>query len=222
VDSRDASGRAALYRYRFGDAVFDESRFELEVAGAVVELELKPLQVLGQLLAHAGEVVSREELLEEIWTGRVTVEHVLTNAVAKLRKALGAADGERILTVPRIGYRLTGPVEKAAVGARLASRLDLKIGAPVTGREHFVLERQLSASAGAEVWVARHAPIWVSSNTARRSSNRLSTRCREYGQTWSPCLGQPVRRRRAHPIISPLLLPPWGVTPPPRRCSRRR
>jgi len=38
VDSRDASGRAALYRYRFGDAVFDESRFELEVAGAVVDL----------------------------------------------------------------------------------------------------------------------------------------------------------------------------------------
>lgn len=156
MDSRDTSGRAALYRYRFGGAVFDESRFELEVAGAVVDLELKPLQVLSQLLAHAGEVVSREELLEEIWAGRVTVEHVLTNAVAKLRKALGAADGERILTVPRIGYRLTGPVEKAAVGARLTSPLDLKIGAPVTGREHFILERQLSASAGAEVWVARH------------------------------------------------------------------
>ena len=156
MDSRDASGRVALYRYRFGGVVFDESRFELEVAGAVVELELKPLQVLGQLLAHAGEVVSREELLEEIWAGRVTVEHVLTNAVAKLRKALGAADGERILTVPRIGYRLTGPVEKVAVGARLASRLDLKIGGPVPGRAHFVLERQLSASAGAEVWVARH------------------------------------------------------------------
>ena len=156
MDPRDASGRVALYRYRFGGAIFDESRFELEVAGAVVDLELKPLQVLGQLLAHAGEVVSREELLEEIWAGRVTVEHVLTNAVAKLRKALGAADGERILTVPRIGYRLTGLVEKVAVGARLASRLDLKIDAPVAGREHFVLERQLSASAGAEVWVARH------------------------------------------------------------------
>ena len=156
MDPRDSPGRVALYRYRFGGAVFDESRFELEVAGTVVELELKPLQVLGQLLAHAGEVVSREELLEEIWADRVTVEHVLTNAVAKLRKALGATDGERILTVPRIGYRLTGPVEKVAVGARLASRLDLKIGEPVVGREHFVLEQQLSASAGAEVWIARH------------------------------------------------------------------
>ena len=159
MDSRDASGRAALYRYRFGGVVFDESRFELEVAGAVVELEQKPLLVLGQLLAHAGEVVSREELLDEIWADRVTVEHVLTNAVAKLRKALGATDGERVLTVPRIGYRLTGPVEKVAVGARLASRLDLMIGEPVRGREHYILERQLSASAGAEVWVARHGKI---------------------------------------------------------------
>ena len=156
MDPREPSGRAALYRYRFGNAQFDESRFELEVAGATVELELKPLQVLGQLLAHAGEVVSREELLEEIWAGRVTVEHVLTNAVAKLRKALGETDGGRILTVPRIGYRLTGPVEKVAVGTRLASSLDLKAGMPVVGREHFVLERQLSASAGAEVWVAQH------------------------------------------------------------------
>jgi non-specific serine/threonine protein kinase len=89
VDSKEGSGRATQHRYRFGAAVFDESRFGLEVNGAAVELELKPLQVLGQLLAHAGEVVSREELLDEIWAGRVTVEHVLTNAVAELRKALG-------------------------------------------------------------------------------------------------------------------------------------
>ena len=156
VDLRDASSRAVFYRYRFGAAQFDESRFELEVSGAVVELERKPMLVLGLLLAHAGEVVSREELLDEIWEARATVEHVLTNAVAKLRKALGAIDGERVLTVPRIGYRLTGPVEKVAVGSRLASRLDLKGGTPVTGRQHFVLEQQLSASAGAEVWLARH------------------------------------------------------------------
>ena len=156
MDSKEGSGRATQYRYRFGAAVFDESRFELKVNGAAVELELKPLQVLGQLLAHAGEVVSREELLDEIWAGRVTVEHVLTNAVAKLRKALGEIDGERILTVPRIGYRLTEPVEKTAVGTALGSSLDLKAGATVAGREHFALERQLSASGGAEVWLARH------------------------------------------------------------------
>ena len=139
--------------------MFDESRFELEVNGAAVELELKPLQVLGQLLAHAGEVVSREELLDEIWAGRVTVEHVLTNAVAKLRKALGEIDGERILTVPRIGYRLTDPVEKTAVGTALGSSLDLKAGATVAGREHFALERQLSASGGAEVWLDRKSVV---------------------------------------------------------------
>jgi eukaryotic-like serine/threonine-protein kinase len=156
VDSREGTKRAPLYRYRFGGANFDESRFELEVNGAVVALELKPLQVLAQLLAHSGEVVSREELLEEVWAGRVTVEHVLTNAVAKLRKALGEIDGERILTVPRIGYRLTGPVERIGVGTVLATQLDLKSGATVAGREHFVLERQLSASGGAEVWLARH------------------------------------------------------------------
>ena len=159
MDSSEGDNRGTLYRYRFGRVVFDESRFELEVAGAVVPLEMKPLQVLGQLLAHAGEVVSREELLEEVWAGRPTVEHVLTNAIAKLRKAVGESDAERILTVPRIGYRLTGTVERVALGTRLTSRLDLKAGLPVPGREHFVLEEQLSASVGAEVWLARHSKI---------------------------------------------------------------
>ena len=156
VDATGGSDRGVLYRYRFGAVTYDELRCELTVAGVVVALEVKPLKVLGQLLLHAGEVISREEFLFEVWEGRPTVEHVLTNAVAKLRKALGNPDGERILTVSRIGYRLTGTVERVAVGTRLSSQLDLKAGVPVAGREHFILEEQLSAAGGAEVWLARH------------------------------------------------------------------
>ena len=94
-----------LYRYRFGAADFDESRFELSVGGLVVEVQQKPLQVLAALLHRPGEVLSREELLETVWADRVTVEQVLANAVAKLRRALGESDGARIVTVPRSGYR---------------------------------------------------------------------------------------------------------------------
>ncbi|MDR3414676.1 MAG: protein kinase, partial [Nevskia sp.] len=87
---------------------------------------------------------------------RITVEHVLNNAIAKLRKGLGDDQGERIVTVPRVGYKLVGPVERSAVGHRLLSRLDIKAGEKVPGREHYLLESQIGASRGSEVWLARH------------------------------------------------------------------
>lgn len=149
-------GDAPLYRYRFGNAEFDESRAELRVAGLVVEVEPRPLQVLGELLRHAGEVVTKEELFERVWEGRPTVENVLPNAVAKLRKLLQPADAARIVTVPRRGLRLDGPVERSAAGRRLHSQLALRPDAEVPGRSAFRLERQLGLSHTSEVWLARH------------------------------------------------------------------
>ncbi|GAB4524306.1 MAG: hypothetical protein Kow00133_12520 [Amphiplicatus sp.] len=146
----------ATYRYRFGSAEFDEARFELRVGGLPVELERRPLEVLAMLLRHADEVVTRRELLDAVWAGRSTVEHVLSNAVAKLRKSLGEANAGLVVTQARIGYRLAGPVERVAVGRRLANRLDLRAGGSVPGRPHFILREQLAGSRGSEVWLARH------------------------------------------------------------------
>jgi eukaryotic-like serine/threonine-protein kinase len=145
-----------LYRYRFGGVELDEARFEVTVGGLPVELELKPFQVLLTLCRHRGEVVSREQLFASVWTARVTVDQVLTNAIVKLRKALGATDGARIATIPRQGYRIEGPVERIAVATRLTSRLELRVGEPVPGRPNFLLHARLPSSAGTEVWLARH------------------------------------------------------------------
>ena len=65
--TQDPGGEAPLYRYRFGGAEFDEVRFELTVGGLLVDLEQKPLQVLGVLLRHVGEVVTKEELFERVF-----------------------------------------------------------------------------------------------------------------------------------------------------------
>jgi eukaryotic-like serine/threonine-protein kinase len=145
-----------LYRYRFGAVEFDESRLELSVAGLSVDIEHKPLQVLLVLLRRCGQLVTREDLLGTVWADRVTVEQVLKNAVAKLRKALGEVDAERIVTVPRGGYRFDGALERIAAGKRFADTLRLKAGDTVPERDNFVLQVQLSASRGAEVWLARH------------------------------------------------------------------
>ena len=60
--------------WRFGQCEFDESSRQLRVKGQAVELESKPLEVLCQLLLHAGEVVTKEELLELAWPGLSVVE----------------------------------------------------------------------------------------------------------------------------------------------------
>src|SRR3546814_11204324 len=144
-----------LYRYRFGTAEFDEARRELWVGGLLVELEQKPQQVRACLLRHADEVVNRQELFDTVWEGRPTVDNVLANAVAKIRKALGETEATRIQTLPRIGYRLTGPVERGVSGRRLNSRLDLAADQMVPGREHFILDRPLGPAHAGEVWLAR-------------------------------------------------------------------
>ncbi|MGC4083202.1 MAG: hypothetical protein QM736_14105 [Vicinamibacterales bacterium] len=48
----------------FAECEFDAARRELRVNGVAVDVEVKPLDVLHQLLLHAGEVVTKEELLE--------------------------------------------------------------------------------------------------------------------------------------------------------------
>jgi len=144
-----------LYRWRFGAVEFDEARHELRVSGLPVEIEHKPLQVLALLLRHAGEVVTKEELFDTLWAGRVTVDHVLATAIGKLRKALDAGGESRIATLPRVGYRFEGAVERSAVGQRLGSDLKLEAGQPVPGREHFLLERALGRTLGSEIWLAR-------------------------------------------------------------------
>ncbi|MBX3724896.1 MAG: winged helix-turn-helix domain-containing protein [Xanthomonadales bacterium] len=144
------------FSYRFGTAEFDEARYELRVAGLPVEVERRALEVLACLLQRAGEVVGKDELLDTVWAGRVTVEKVLANAVAKLRRALGEANAAQIVTQARVGYRLAGPVSRQPVGAGHRIGLALASGQAVPGRENFVLREALAARRGSEVWLAAH------------------------------------------------------------------
>lgn len=142
--------------FRFGSAEFDEARFELRVAGLPVEVEPRALEVLAYLLRHAGEVVTKEELLREIWAGRVTVDKVLTNAINKLRRALGESNAGHLITQARVGYRLDGTVTRTAVGRRTECASSLAVGDDVPGRPNFELLEQLGRATGSEVWMAGH------------------------------------------------------------------
>ncbi len=141
--------------WRFANCEFDELRRELRVAGAKVDLESKPLEVLRQLLLHAGEVVTKDELLGSVWPGVIVVDGSLATAVSKLRKALG--DDEKIIaTVPRVGYRLAVPAQSTVEQPPSGPELNLRAGDPVPGRDQWRLARRLDLSLSSEVWLAEH------------------------------------------------------------------
>lgn len=83
---------------------------------APVRLEPRVMQLLCCLIEHAGEVVTRTQLIDEVWGERVVEDDALSAAMIKLRKALGdsAKEPQYIETVPRVGYRLVAPAERAA------------------------------------------------------------------------------------------------------------
>jgi DNA-binding winged helix-turn-helix (wHTH) protein/serine/threonine protein kinase len=142
--------------WRFGECEFDERRRELRVRGALVDIEVKPFEILHQLLLNAGEVVTKAELLDAVWPSLSVVEGSLTTAISKLRKLLHD-DGTVIVTVPRVGYKLAAPVQVAVVASAASPVLRLEPGASVPGREQWRLTRRLEGSPAAEVWVAEHA-----------------------------------------------------------------
>src|SRR6202142_4406687 len=141
-EAAETSGRL----WRFADYEFDELGRELRVKGRSVELETKPLDVLLQLLLHAGEVVTKEELLESVWPNVMVVDGSLATAVSKLRKAMGDEEHPVIVTVPRVGYRLAVPVYCKTVAASLGPELGFKPGDVVPGRDQWRLTRPMDVS----------------------------------------------------------------------------
>jgi adenylate cyclase len=98
-------------RLSVGEWSVDPATNEISRGNERVHLEPKAVDLLVALAHRAGEVVSREELLSQVWAGVVVGDDVLTQAVIKLRKALGDGEPEYIQTIPKRGYRLTAAVK---------------------------------------------------------------------------------------------------------------
>lgn len=149
---------ASGVQWRFADCEFDESRLELHVKGNSVDLELKPLEILIQLLHRVGEIVTKDELLDAVWPGLEVVEASLTTAVHKLRKALADDRSNIVVTVPRVGYRLGVSVEKRSVRSSTVKLSEpLKVGLTVPGRPQWKLVSSMDTSPHSEVWLAENA-----------------------------------------------------------------
>ncbi len=94
--------------YRFGDAELDLTRCELRRAGAVVDLSALEFKLLTAFVTRAGRVLSRTQLLDEVWGAETHVtDRVVDNQVTNLRKKIEPTpDRPRFLVSLRgLGYR---------------------------------------------------------------------------------------------------------------------
>jgi Tol biopolymer transport system component/DNA-binding winged helix-turn-helix (wHTH) protein len=101
-------------KLRFDGWVLDPESGDLERSGARIRLQEQPTLVLKELMAHAGEVVTREQLIGLIWPkGVVDFDTGLNTAIRKLRSALGddAETPRYIETLPRRGYRFIATLD---------------------------------------------------------------------------------------------------------------
>ncbi len=85
---------------------------QISRGGQVVAVEPKVLEVLVHMARHPGEVLSRENILQGVWTGTYVTDEVLTYSISELRKAFqdDAKNPRIIQTIHRKGYRLIAPV----------------------------------------------------------------------------------------------------------------
>lgn len=142
-------------RWSFASCIFDENSWSLTVGGRRATIESKPLELLHELLLNAGNVVSKNELLDAIWPDVVVVEASLPTAVHKLRQTLGDEKRKKrvIETVSGIGYRFA-----VSVDVEVADAVP-KIS--VVATEPAISERQPESGVAFDVIARRQRPAWV-------------------------------------------------------------
>jgi len=98
--------------YRFGAFVLDPVQGLLSTRGRELPLPGKAFDTLRVLVENAGRVVSKQELIDQLWPGLHVDENNLAQHVSLVRKTLASVDPatEYVQTMPRRGYRFTADV----------------------------------------------------------------------------------------------------------------
>lgn len=105
-------GRSGNTRYRFGSYTLDPAERRISGEGDYrIELTAKAFDLLVLLVSRAGKLVTKDEILDEVWQGDSIAESNITTTISMIRKAL-QEDSERqyIETIPKKGYRFVADV----------------------------------------------------------------------------------------------------------------
>ena len=93
--------------------------------------------LLVHLVENRERVVSKDDMLEAVWSGRIVSESTLTSHINAVRKAIGdnGEDQRLIRTVARKGFRFVGEIEEEQAPAKPAARTPEQIARRCTGSD---------------------------------------------------------------------------------------
>jgi TolB-like protein/class 3 adenylate cyclase len=114
-----------MFEFVFGDHLVDVNRRELRRGAELIAIEPQVFDLLVYLLQNRHRVVSKDDLMEAVWGGRIVSESTLTSRINAVRKAIGDDGGAQrlIRTVQRKGIRFIGDVRVEPVAAPASSSL---------------------------------------------------------------------------------------------------
>ena len=98
--------------FLFEDYLLDPDRRELNRGSQGIAIGPQVFDLLLHLVENRERVVSRDDLLEAVWGGRIVSESTMTSHINAVRKAIGDSGGEQrlIRTIARKGFRFVGEV----------------------------------------------------------------------------------------------------------------
>lgn len=108
--------------YQFGPFLLEAGEHRLLRDGVEINLQLKAFETLCFLVENPGRLLTKDDLLGQVWPDTMVEENNLNKIISVLRKALGVCPkGESYIeTVPRVGYRFNAKVAEITPGPRLA------------------------------------------------------------------------------------------------------
>ena len=103
-------------QFRFSDHVLDVDLRELTRGGESVAVEPQVFDLLVHLIENRDHVVTKDDLIETVWDGRIVSESTLTSRINAARKAVGDSGKDQIMirTLARKGFRFVGDVQPQA------------------------------------------------------------------------------------------------------------
>src|SRR5215475_6752956 len=120
--------------FAFGPFRLLVARRELLAHDVPVTLGQRAFDILLTLVTRNGQLVTKDELMAEVWPGVVVEENNIQVHISALRRVLGTAGGERyVLTVAGRGYRFVAPVEREGAAPGETPSAAGTARAPATG-----------------------------------------------------------------------------------------
>src|SRR5829696_2573320 len=131
------SNRDEAVQFHFSDHVLDVDLRELTRGGESVAVEPQVFDLLVHLIENRDHVVTKDDLIETVWDGRIVSESTLTSRINAARKAVGDSGKDQIMirTLARKGFRFVGDVQPRAANGGEAPQPFAAAGEPLY-RQH--------------------------------------------------------------------------------------